>query len=302
MKKTDICIVCTLLFPAFFQSCRDGAHDYSATGIFEAVEVTVSAETSGRIESLNFSEGEDVSSGDILCLVDTTQLHLSKMQLMAANEAITSRMVDVDLQMSATRKQLSTMKNEYDRYRSLLASGAVSQKQVDDIQSQISVLESQLEAQEANLSSANESLSGESLSSYIQIQQINDRISRSMPRSPISGRIISRYVEAGELAAEGRPLFKIADTRNMYIRVYFTSDQLHSIKVGDKVSVFADYGGDKLTEYQGTITWISEKSEFTPKTIYTSNERANLVYAAKVSFENDGYAKIGMYGGIKLHN
>lgn len=283
-----------------FVSCGSGESEFDATGIFEATEVTVSSEVSGRIEKLDISEGMEVDASSVLGLIDTTQLHYNKMQVVASNEAIYSRMVDVDLQVSSLKSQIASLKSEYERFSSLLESGAVSGKQVDDLASNIAMLENQLKASEQTLQGTNKSLSGETKAGYIKIQQINDLINRSCLRSPISGTVINKYAERGELAAQGRPLFKVADMKRMFIRVYLTSDQLSSVNVGRKVRVYADYGAGNLKEYQGVVTWISDKSEFTPKTIYTSNERANLVYAVKVAFENDGMAKIGMYGGIKL--
>ena len=299
-KIKSACAVLLSPLAFFAAACSDSEIEYDATGIFEATEVTVSAEVSGRVERLDIYEGSEVQASEAIGLIDTTQLHLSKMQLLAANDAINSRMVDADLQTASLKDRISNLKSEYERFSSLLESGAVTGKQVDDLAANIEMLESELRASEKTIESSNKSLSGESRAGYIQIQQINDQINRSILRSPISGRIISKYVERGELAVQGRPLFKVADMERMILRAYLTSDQLSSLKVGDKVGVYSDYGDGNIREYSGVVSWISDKAEFTPKTIYTSNERANLVYAVKVAFENDGYAKIGMYGGIKF--
>lgn len=298
--KEDMKKLCVLAVSVFLCSCGHGEGEYDATGIFEATEVTVSSEVSGRIEKFSITEGMDVVSSEELGLVDTTQLHLNKLQLLAANDAISSRMVDVDLQMASLREQIATAESEYERFNALLKTGAVSRKQVEDIESQVMVLKSELDARQQQLNGANASLSGESRAGYIQISQINDMINRSIIKSPISGKIISTYVDRGELAIQGRPIFKVADVRHMFIRAYLTSDQLFDVKIGDAVTVCADFGNGKIREYEGTLVWISDSAEFTPKTILTSNERANLVYAVKIAFENDGYAKIGMYGGIKF--
>ena len=285
---------------ALLTACGSDYDQYDATGIFEAREVLVSAETSGRVEALNINEGDDVKAGQDLGLIDTLQLHLAKEEILASNQAINSRFVDIDLQLSALRERLSVLKSEYERFSSLVTTGSVSKKQLDDMHSEIAILETQIKAQENMLESSNQSISGESKAGFVRLQRINDQIKRSVLRAPITGRIIEKYVERGELTMQGAPVYKVADVNNMYIRAYLTSDQLKSVKVGDKVTVVSDFGGGQVTEYEGTLTWISDKSEFTPKTIYTSNERANLVYAVKVAFLNDGYAKIGMYGGVKF--
>ena len=283
-----------------FTACGSDYDQYDATGIFEAREILVSAETSGRVEVLDINEGDDVKAGQSLGLIDTLQLHLAKEEILASNEAISSRYVDIDLQLSALRERLSVLRSEYDRFSSLVSTGSVSKKQLDDMNSEINILETQIKAQENALESSNMTISGESKAGFVRLQRINDQIKRSVLKSPITGRIIEKYVDRGELTMQGAPVYKVADVENMYIRAYLTSDQLKSVKVGDKVTVVSDFGDDQINEYEGTLTWISDKSEFTPKTIYTSNERANLVYAVKISFKNDGYAKIGMYGGVKF--
>ena len=297
MKKSQLIALCGL---AMFTACGSDYDQYDATGIFEAREILVSAETSGRVEVLDINEGDDVKAGQSLGLIDTLQLHLAKEEILASNEAISSRYVDIDLQLSALRERLSVLRSEYDRFSSLVSTGSVSKKQLDDMNSEINILETQIKAQENALESSNMTISGESKAGFVRLQRINDQIKRSVLKSPITGRIIEKYVDRVELTMQGAPVYKVADVENMYIRAYLTSDQLKSVKVGDKVTVVSDFGDDQINEYEGTLTWISDKSEFTPKTIYTSNERANLVYAVKISFKNDGYAKIGMYGGVKF--
>ena len=182
----------------------------------------------------------------------------------------------------------------------MLHDGAATTKQLDDIESQIEILNNQLEAQKSSLTNSTLSLDAQSLSIATQIDAIEDKLEKSKIKSPISGTILSKYAQTGEFTTVGKPLFKVADMDNVYLRAYVTSAQLNKIKLGDNVTVFADYGGDNIREYQGTIEWIASKNEFTPKNIQTDDERENLVYAIKVAVKNDGYIKLGMYGGIRF--
>lgn len=284
---------------SFIFSCSEDGGDSFATGTFEATEVVVSSEAGGRLVSFNVEEGDSVGMGDILGLVDTLQLHLKKLQLEATLNSLENSKSDVYKQIAVINRQIETAQREEKRIRNLLSDGAAAQKQLDDVVSQIELLNSQLVAQQSALTKANSSIDGQAASVGIQILQIDDMISRSILSSPIDGVVVGKYLEVGELAVQGRPLFKVADMENMYIRAYLTSSQLYKIKTGDDVKVFADFGGDKRREYDGVVTWISEQSEFTPKTILTDDERANLVYAVKVRVKNDGFIKLGMYGEIR---
>lgn len=282
-------------------SCGQGKDNYDATGVFEATEVIVSAEANGKIEKLNLMEGQDVTSHDILGYIDTTQLYLKKMQLLANKGAVKSRRTDVPRQIAATRQQITTQKNELKRFENLVKANAANQKQVDDINAQILVLERQLAAQTETLENSNKSVTEESSALEIQVAQIDDQLLKSVITSPIKGTILSKYAEEGELAAQGRALFKVADIENMFLRAYITASQLTQMKIGQEVSVSSDFGEDGRREYKGVITWISDKSEFTPKTIQTRDERANQVYAVKIAVKNDGYLKQGMYGEMKVN-
>jgi HlyD family secretion protein len=186
------------------------------------------------------------------------------------------------------------------RFEKLLQSNAANQKQVDDIKAHIALLEMQLAAQTESLENGNKSISGESSALEIQVAQVEDQLKKSIITSPISGTVLSKYAEQGEFAVQGKALFKVADISNMYLRAYITSDQITQVKIGESVKVFADFGKKEMREYSGTVTWISDKAEFTPKTIQTRNERANLVYAVKIAVKNDGYLKKGMYGQVRL--
>jgi len=283
----------------FLASCGNKSGNYDASGSFEATEVLVSAQANGQIMSLNVEEGQTLTAGQTLGYIDTIQLSLKKRQVLASMSAVDSRRYDVSLQIASLREQIAKQKIELARFQNLLKSNATTQKQVDDIASSIDVLQKQLAAQTSVLNNSNRSISGESAALQIQVEQIDDLLHKSAISSPINGTVLAKYAETGEFTAQGRPLFKLGDMENLFLRVYITSDQISQMKLGDKVRVFADFGKE-MKEYEGKITWVSDKAEFTPKTIQTRNERANLVYAVKVSVKNDGYLKSGMYGEIKL--
>lgn len=281
-------------------SCGNGESGFDATGIFEADEITVSSEATGRIERLDISEGSSVSRGDLLGIIDTVQLSLRKEQLVNTMRSVEYSIPDTDKQTAYLMEQIDKQKAEKARTERLLESDAATRKQYDDICSAISVLESQLDATNSSLDKNVSSLRAQAASLKAQISQIQDQIDRCRLSSPIDGTVLSLYMHEGELATPGRPLFRVADTRHMYLRAYFTLGQLSDVKIGQKVRVTADFGGDNLKEYPGTVSWISEKSEFTPRSIQTSDDRENLVYAVKIAIENDGYVKIGMYGKVVL--
>ena len=281
-------------------SCGDKNAQYDASGVFEATEVIVSAQATGELMAFNVMEGSQVEANQPLGYIDTTQLHLRKMQLMANMRAVESRQYNVTRQVAAIRQQIATQQAERTRFENLVRSNAANQKQLDDINAQITLLERQLAAQTETLENNNRSISGETAALFMQIAQIDDQILKSVVASPISGTVLSKYAQQGEWAMQGRALFKVADIVNMNLRVYITADQLTQLKIGQQVTVFADRGKSDRSEYSGTVIWISDKAEFTPKTIQTRDERANLVYAVKVAVTNDGYIKRGMYGEIKL--
>ena len=228
------------------------------------------------------------------------QLYLSKLQLKKNMESVNYNRPDIGKQIAATKEQIRKQEYEKQRIENLLKGGAATQKQLDDINSAISVLKKQLEAQLSTLSNTTGNIEGQSSSIAVQIAQIDDRIAKSVIKSPADGIVVAKYMDAGEYAAPGKPLFKVADMSNMYLRAYFTSGQLAEIKTGQKVKVYADFGGDKRKEYEGTVIWISSENEFTPKNIQTKDSRADLVYAVKIAVANDGLIKIGTYGEVEL--
>ncbi len=281
-------------------ACTDNQPDYDASGVFEATEVLVSAQGNGQILRFDVAEGQNVQADNVLGYIDTTQLHLRKKQLLASMKAADSRRYNVSQQIAAIKQQISTQHAELARFKKLAESDAATQKQVDDIAAQIALLERQLAAQTETLNNNNAALTSEAAVIEAQVQQIDDQIRQSLISSPISGTILSTYAEAGELAAAGKPLFKVADIRQMTLRVYITADQLTAVRLGQRVTVYADEGKAERRTYEGKVTWIADKAEFTPKTIQTRDERANLVYAVKVTVTNDGLIKKGMYGDLKL--
>lgn len=281
-------------------SCVDGNKAYDASGVFESTEVTVSAEGNGKILSLDIQEGDRLEAGQIVGCIDTVQLHLSEIQLEASRRAVGSGWLDISRQIAALESQIGKQRQELDRFTKLEKAGASNRKQVEDIQAQIETLERQLAAQEESLNSSNRNVSGQADALEAQIEQIRDRIRKCVITSPVAGTVLAKYSEAGEFAALGRALFKVADIDNIRLRAYITADQLTTLKLGQQVRVFADQGSSGRKEYAGTLIWISDKAEFTPKTIQTRDERANLVYAVKIAVENDGLIKLGMYGDIKF--
>jgi len=284
----------------FSTSCGYKKGNYDASGTFEATETLVSAQAAGQIEAFDVIEGQQLTANTEVGYIDTIQLHLKKEQLLANMKAVDSRSYNVSLQIASINQQISKQQTELHRFQNLLKSNAATQKQVDDIQASIDLLQRQLAAQTETLQNSNNSISSEIKGLAIQIKQVEDMIRKSIISSPIDGTVLAKYVEKGEVAVQGRALFKIADVGNLYLRAYITADQLDKLQLNQTVSVFADFGKKEMREYKGTITWISDKAEFTPRTILTKNERANLVYAVKIAVKNDGYLKIGMYGEVKI--
>lgn len=279
-------------------SCNANMGEYDAEGYFETTEVTVSAEANGRILDFGVQEGAAVEAGEQLGCIDTVQLYLTRMQLVKTSESVLSNRPDIDAQLKAMYEQLKTLEKEESRLSSLLADGAATRKQMDDLQSQISVLKLRIDAQESALENSVSSLDAQNSGIEMQIAQVDDQLSKCRIKSPVSGTVLTKYAEAGEFASVGKPLFKVADLDHVFLRAYVTSAQLSELSLGRKVRVYSDYGRGYSKEYAGTVSWISDRSEFTPKNIQTEDERKNLVYAVKITVENDGLIKLGMYGGV----
>lgn len=281
-------------------ACGNNEKEYDATGTFEATEVTISAEQNGALLIFNVNEGDILDQGNEVGLIDTTQIWLKIQQATAMKEVYQSQKPDREKQIAAISQQLQKARQEQLRYQELVADGAAPSKMLDDAINQVKVLERQYEAQVSSLNTSTNSLGKQMEATDVQVSQLQDQLRKCHITTPITGTVLEKYVERGEFVAPGKPLFKMADTEQMFIRAYVTSAQLKDIKVGQKAKVFADYGDGQKKEYEGTVSWISSRSEFTPKTILTDDERADLVYALKVAIKNDGYVKIGMYGEVKF--
>ena len=279
-------------------ACTDSDVKYDASGMFEATEVIVSAKDTGELTSFNIEEGQQVQSGAIIGCIDTIQLSLQKQQLASTISATESKRLNASQQVAAYRQQITNLQREHQRFIQLVKENAANQKQVDDIDYQIRVLECQITATSEQIGSNNRSLTGQKASIVAQIAQLSDQIGNSIVTSPIAGTVLVKYMEQGEFVAPGKPLFKVANVNDMKLRAYVTADQLTGLKIGQTATVYADQGKAERKAYEGQITWVSDKAEFTPKTIQTRDERANLVYAVKISVKNDGLIKEGMYGDV----
>lgn len=286
-------LLCTLI------SCQNNKK-YDATGIFEATTVTVSSETNGKLISFTVEEGDSVTMGQQVGLVDTTLLSLQQKQLMSQQSAVEKSSPDIAAQVAALRTQIAHQQNECDRIARLLAGGAATMKQSDDANAQLATLHGQLEGLLSTLDKDRSSITENASALQYQREQIEEQIRKSNIVAPITGTILQKYAEQGEYATPGRPLFKMANLDNIYLRSYFTASQLANITIGQEVTVIADFGGDEQYEYPGKVIWIAQESEFTPKSIQTQDTRANLVYAVKIAVSNDGRLKLGQYGEVRL--
>lgn len=274
--------------------------EFDAQGTFEATEIIVSSEATGRILSFNATEGTVVKAGAEVGAIDSLQLFWQRKQLMAQQAALLSSRPDVKKQVASLREQIAKQKDELRRVENMLRDGAATQKQQDDIEAHIRVLERQMEASLSTLDKNTASINDNVAALEAQISALDDRIDKCRIIAPTDGTVLVKYAEAGELATVGKPLMKIADLGRIYLRAYITAPQLSDLQIGQPVTVFADQGEDGRRSYEGKVTWIADKAEFTPKTIQTRDERANLVYAIKIAVTNDGLIKQGMYGDVKF--
>lgn len=295
MKKTVIIPLTAIMLASCYST-----PDYDATGIFEATTVTVSSETSGKILSLNISEGDSVAAGQNVATIDTALLVLQRGQVESQQASTENSSPDIAAQAASLRSRIAHQQNECNRIARLLADGAATQKQSDDAEAELRTLRGQLEGLLSSLGKSRSSISDNAVALQYQKEQIEEQIAKSSIKAPGRGTVLQKYAEAGEFATPGRPLFKMADLNGIYLRSYFTASQLADIRIGQGVTVIADFGGDEQYEYPGTITWIAQESEFTPKSIQTKDSRANLVYAVKIVVKNDGRIKLGQYGEVRL--
>ena len=292
--------ICSVALWLVLGACTSQEEQYDASGIFETTEVIVSAKGTGELQSFQVEEGQAVRQGEVLGWIDTLQLSLKDRQLAASLLATESKRLDEKRQVAHLRQQIENLQREKERFTTLLNAKATTAKQVDDIDYQIKVLQNQLVATQEQINSSNSSLSRQSESIQAQRAQMEDQIRNAMISSPITGTVLTKYAEQGEFAVPGKALFKVADVSRMKLRAYITADQLTQLQIGQAVAVYADRGITDRKRYAGRVVWIADKAEFTPKTIQTRNERANLVYAVKIAVENDGFIKRGMYGEVRF--
>jgi HlyD family secretion protein len=309
--KTSILIS---LIATLIVSCKGNENPYDASGTFEAVETIVSAEVTGRITQLDLEEGQELKAGQIVGHIDSLQLYLKKKQLEAQIKATGSKLPDIAAQTNVYKQQLAVSQvrldnllHEQKRIQNLLKADAATPKQLDDMNAQIAELQKQLEvirkqddAQASVLRTQTSGMRADVLPLYVQIEQINDQLAKSRIINEVNGSVLTKYAETNEMAVAGKPLYKVADLSTIILRAYITGDQLPKVKLNQNVKVLVDSADGKYRELQGQIEWISSKAEFTPKTIQTKDERANLVYAVKIRLKNDGLLKIGMYGEVIL--
>lgn len=290
-----------VVFSAILLSCNGGQISFDASGSFEAEEVIISAEAQGILKEFKIEEGQVLSYGQKIGYIDSTQLYLKIKQLESQIEAMLGKKPNISIQLSALQDQLKAAEVERERVSNLVKGDAATPKQLDDVNAQVEVLKSQIEAHKSTLNISSEGINKEIIPIQYQIEQLSDQLSKCTIINPLQGTVLTKYAKEKEMSAMGKPLYKIADLSTIILRVYVSGDQLADIKLNQKVSVMTDDGKGGYHTTEGIITWISDKAEFTPKTIQTKNERANLVYAVKVRVVNDGKYKIGMYGEIKFN-
>ncbi len=296
MKRVALFLVVALSI----YSCKNNDHEFDASGTFEAEETIISAEASGVIRQFDITEGMELQKGETIGFIDSTQLILKRNQLNSQINAILSKNPNSSVQMAALNQQEKQARHELARIENLVKADAATTKQLDDARSQLSIIVSQKAALLSSLNITSSSLHAETNPLKVQIEQLDDQIAKSRIVNPVKGTVLTQYARVNEMASAGKSLYKIADLTSLVLRAYVTGDQLPAIKLNQQVKVMVDAGKDDYKEYDGKIEWISAKSEFTPKTIQTKEERANLVYAIKIKVPNDGYLKIGMYGEVKF--
>jgi HlyD family secretion protein len=285
---------CTLIIivSVLFTGCKNETNQADAFGNFEATEVIVSAETSGRIVRFDPMEGSDILKGAEVALIDTTLLYLQKGEIDAGMRSVETRIVTINAQNDILDQQIKNLNVNISRIENMLKDDAATQKQMDDLTAQVAVLQKQISANNTQ----KVSIAAELSVFNSKKATINEQVSRSSVKSPLSGTIIEKYSEQGEITAAGKPLAKIADLSVMKLKVYVSGGQIGSIKTGQTCKVRIDDGKKGYSSFTGTISYISDKAEFTPKIIQTKEERVILVYAVKIDVKNDGSMKSGMPG------
>lgn len=296
MNNAKILILATLLSA----SCTERQQAYDASGTFEAVETIISAEANGAIRALDVEEGQSLTAGQTVGYIDSTQLYLKKRQFQAQINAVLSKKPDIAVQMAALQEQLGQAVREQQRIASMAKADAATPKQLDDANAQVAVIKKQIAAQQSSLGINSSSITQEASPLEIQIAQLEDQLAKSRIVNPVNGTVLVKYAEVNEVVTVGKPLYKIADLSTIILRAYVTGPQFAQLRLNQQVTVLVDDADGNYREYQGTVEWISDKAEFTPKTIQTKDERENLVYAVKIRVKNDGLLKIGMYGEVRF--
>ena len=296
MNKISFLMLAALLW---LSSCGPKTQ-FDASGTFETEETIISAEATGRIKEFNVEEGQTLKAGQYIGFIDTAQLYFNKMNLQAQITAGLSKRPDIAAQLASLKVQLQNAQHEQQRLTNLLRADAATQKQVDDQTFLVSQIQKEIDAQYSTLDITTTNINKEAIPLRALIDQMNDQLSKCYLINPVNGTVLSKYARLDEEATPGKALYKIADVSSLLLRAYVTNDQFSQIKLGQKVKVYIDSTENSYKEYEGEITWISDKAEFTPKTIETKDERANLVWATKITVKNDGYLKIGMYADIKF--
>lgn len=296
MNNAKILILATLLSA----SCTERQQAHDASGTFEAVETIISAEANGAIRALDVEEGQSLTAGQTVGYIDSTQLYLKKRQFQAQINAVLSKKPDIAVQMAALQEQLGQAVREQQRIASMAKADAATPKQLDDANAQVAVIKKQIAAQQSSLGISSSSITQEASPLEIQIAQLEDQLAKSRIVNPVNGTVLVKYAEVNEVVTVGKPLYKIADLSTIILRAYVTGPQFAQLRLNQQVTVLVDDADGNYREYQGTVEWISDKAEFTPKTIQTKDERENLVYAVKIRVKNDGLLKIGMYGEVRF--
>ena len=300
IMNKPLLIFLSLLILVGFYSCKDNKRSADAFGVFEGTEIIVSSESNGKVLRFNVEEGNTYQAGEEVGCIDTLQIYLQIKQLEASICAAMAKRPDLLSQARVLYDKLEALNKEKNRVSTLVAANAASSQDLDKLIADINITNSQIAALESNLTIQNKSIMEEIEAMRFQKLQLQDALTKCHIKSPITGTVLKKYIEPNELAFQGKALFKIADLTNMFIKVYITEDMLSTVSLGQPVDIHIDMPENREKVIEGTVSWISSKSEFTPKMIQTKNERVNLVYAVKVAFKNDGTAKIGMPGDVKF--
>jgi HlyD family secretion protein len=296
MKTQSTLIQAALIVLLLFGCNKEKQAD--ASGVFEAVETIVSSEAQGRLLAFNLNEGDELIAGQQIGYIDSTQAYLNKLQLLQQQKAILSAKPSVQTQLEALRAELRTAESDQARIQNLVSGDVASQKQLSDANTRVEVLRSKIAAQESALNTTNTNINENAATVNIQLALAEQALSKCRIINPVKGVVLVKYAEVNEVTGPGRPLYKIADLSSITLKAYVSGNQLDAIKLNQQVMVLVDDTEEKQRQIPGKIAWISNKGEFTPKTIQTKNERENTVYAIKITVKNDGRLKLGMYAEV----